>query len=518
MTENYSYLELRALHEIARVLAASGDLKEQLQQTLGILSTWLGMERGMVSILDLQTGEAWLDVARGVDVGTGEISYQPGEGITGKVAQTGRPMAIANLGKETLFLDRTGARKSLNRAELSFLCVPIFYQGKAVGVLSADKLAQQVESLEKEVQILSAVAELLGKVVHFRVVEEENHRLRRMLAEAKRPTTHIIGRSKVIQEVLRLIDQVADTNTTVLINGETGTGKELVAKAIHDNSRRRKGPMIQVNCAAMPDSLLESELFGHEKGAFTGAVTRRRGRFEEAQSGTIFLDEVGELSPIAQAKLLRVLQEREFQPLGSSRTVHVDVRVVTATNKDLEQEVALGNFRSDLFYRLNVFPIFLPPLRDRGPDILLLADYFVQKYAQEFEKDVKRISTGAIDMLMSYHWPGNVRELENCIERAVLLTAGEAIDSWHLPPTLQMKPTGAQNVSRGKLEALVSAFERDLITDALKDVHGNQSQAARLLGTTKRIIQYKVEKYGVDPKRFRTKIPASQVRLKAGQS
>ncbi len=507
MTENLSLNELWALYEIARVLSRTGELKDQLQQILDILSARLGMERGMVSILDLQTGEAWLDVARGVDVTTGEICYQPGEGITGKVALTGRPMAIANLGNETHFLDRTGARRSLNRQELAFLCVPIFYQGKSVGVLSADKLAHQVEDIEREVRILSAVAELLGKVVQFRAVEEENRRLRRMLAEAKRPTTNIIGRSKVIQEVLRLIDQVADTNTTVLVTGETGTGKELVAKAIHENSRRVKGPLVQVNCAAMPDTLLESELFGHEKGAFTGAITRRRGRFEEAQGGTIFLDEVAELSPIAQAKLLRVLQEREFQPLGSSRMVKVDVRVVTASNKDLEKEVAIGTFRSDLYYRLNVFPIFLPPLRERGPDILLLADYFVLKYAQEFSKDVKRITTSAIDMLMSYHWPGNVRELENCIERAVLLATGKAIDSWHLPPTLQMKPAGLQSVSRGKLEALVSAFERDLLTDALKDVRGNQSQAARLLGTTKRIIQYKVEKYGIDPKRFRAKNP-----------
>lgn len=511
MGENYSYLELRALHEIARVLSRAGELKEQLQETLDILSTWLGMERGMISVLGMHTGEAWLDVARGVDVEAGEISYQPGEGITGKVAQTGRPMAIANLGKETLFLDRTGARKSLDRAELTFLCVPIFYQGRVAGVLSADKLVHQVKSLDKEVEFLSAVAELLGKVVHFRAVEEENRRLRRMLAEARRPTTNIIGRSKVVQEVLRLIDQVADTNTTVLINGETGTGKELVARAIHENSRRRSSPLVQVNCAAMPDTLLESELFGHEKGAFTGAVTRRRGRFEEAHGGTIFLDEVGELSPIAQAKLLRVLQEREFQPLGSSRTVKVDVRVITATNKDLEKEVAQGTFRSDLFYRLNVFPIYLPALRERGPDILLLADYFVLKYAREFGKDVKRISTSAIDMLISYHWPGNVRELENCIERAVLLATGEAIDAWHLPPTLQMKPAGNQGVSRGKLEALVSAFERDLITDALKDVKGNQSQAARLLGTTKRIIQYKVEKYGIDPKRFRARVGSAKV-------
>ena len=505
MAAEFSYQDLKALHEIARVLSRSDEIKDQLQETLNILSAELGMERGMVSILDLQTGEAWLDVARGVDVETGKISYQPGEGITGKVAQTGRPMAIANLGNETHFLDRTGARRSLNRAELAFLCVPIFYQMRAVGVLSADKLAHQVQDLDREMDMLGAVAELLSKVVHFRVVEEENRRLRRMLAEARRPVTSIIGRSKVVQEVLRLIDQVADTNTTVLIHGETGTGKELAAKAIHENSRRRKGPLVQVNCAAMPDTLLESELFGHEKGAFTGAVTRRRGRFEEAQGGTIFLDEVGELSPVAQAKLLRVLQEREFQPLGSSRTIKVDVRVITATNKDLDKEVSVGAFRSDLFYRLNVFPVFLPPLRERGPDILLLADYFVVKYAGEFSKDVKRISTSAIDMLMSYHWPGNVRELENCIERAVLLVGGHAIEAWHLPPTLQMKPPGGHASSRGKMEALVSAFERDLITDALKDVRGNQSQAARLLGTTKRIIQYKVEKYGIDPKRFRVK-------------
>ena len=214
MPDDFSLVELRALHEIARVLSRSSELKDQLQETLDVLSTRLGMERGMISVLDLQTGEAWLDVARGVDVETGQISYRPGEGITGKVAQTGRPLAIANLGKETHFLDRTGARKSLNRAELAFLCVPIFYQGRCVGILSADKLAHQVEEIGEEVKTLSAVAELLGKVVHFRAVEEENRRLRRMLAEAKRPTTSIIGRSKVIQEVLRLIDQVADTNTT----------------------------------------------------------------------------------------------------------------------------------------------------------------------------------------------------------------------------------------------------------------------------------------------------------------
>ncbi|MFP4393259.1 MAG: sigma-54 interaction domain-containing protein [Desulfohalobiaceae bacterium] len=503
MSSKYTYNELKALYEVAQCLASTAELRDQLHQVLEILSNQLGMARGMISILDLQSGEAWLDVAHGVELQQGQVSYQPGEGITGQVAQTGRPMAVADLDRETLFLDRTGARKKLNRRELAFLCVPIFYQTRVVGVLSADKLSRDVEDLEHEVRLLSAVAELMGKVVHFRAVEEENRRLRRILAQPRRPKTNIIGRCKGIQEVLGMVDQVAETNSTVLIYGETGTGKELVAKALHENSKRSSGPLVRVNCAAMPDSLLESELFGHEKGAFTGAVSRRRGCFEEAQAGTIFLDEIGELSAVAQAKLLRVLQEKEFSPLGSSRSIKVDVRVVAATNKDLEQEVAKGNFRSDLYYRLNVFPIFLPPLKERGPDILLLADFFIVKYAREFSKQVKRISTSAIDLLLAYHWPGNVRELENCIERAVLLADGESIEARHLPPSLQMKSKGLPQGDRGKMDMLVATFERDLITEALKDTRGNQAEAARLLGTTKRIVQYKVHKYNIDPQRFK---------------
>ncbi|HPP80884.1 MAG TPA: sigma 54-interacting transcriptional regulator, partial [Deltaproteobacteria bacterium] len=270
---------------------------------------------------------------------------------------------------------------------------------------------------------------------------------------------------------------------------------------------RAQGPFVEVNCAAMPDTLLESELFGHERGAFTGANMRRRGRFEEANGGTIFLDEVGELSAAAQAKLLRVIQEKQFQPLGSNATVRVSVRVIAATNRDLENAAASGTFRPDLYYRLNVFPIYLPPLRDRGGDIMLLADYFVEKYARQLKKPVKRISTPAIDLLLAYHWPGNVRELENCIERAVLLSTGDTIDSVHLPPSLQMKAVPAQRKRHGKLETLVGSYERSLIVDALKDAKGNQSEAARLLGTTKRIIQYKLDKYGIDPKRFKPRKP-----------
>ncbi|HPS93020.1 MAG TPA: sigma 54-interacting transcriptional regulator, partial [Deltaproteobacteria bacterium] len=450
------------------------------------------------------TGEAILDVAHGVDIDGMEIVYKPGEGITGQVAQTGKPMVVANMGKEKHFLDRTGARRYLNRSELAFICVPIIYDEKVVGVLSADKVAHEVDSQDYEIQLLSEVAGLIAKAVHMRAIEEENRKLRNILGRTQRPSDQIIGNSKIMREVFGLVSQVTDSGTTVLINGETGTGKELIAKAIHENSPRANGPFIEVNCAAMPDTLIESELFGHEKGAYTGAEQRRRGRFEEASGGTIFLDEVGELSPLAQAKLLRVIQERQFQPLGSSRTVKVNVRIIAATNRNLEQDVAAGKFRVDLFYRLNVFPIYMPALRERGGDIILLADYFVEKYAKQFTKPIMRISTPAIDLLLAYHWPGNVRELENCIERSVLLANGDTIDSVHLPPSLQMKPSTNEK-HQGKLNSLVNTYERSLIIDAMKDAKGNQSHAARLLGTTKRIIQYKVEKYNIDTKRFKAK-------------
>jgi Nif-specific regulatory protein len=501
----FTYDDLTVLYDLARILASPSDLREQLEEVLRELSTRTGMNRGMISVLDRDTGVAVLDVAQGVDIDGMEITYKPGEGITGQVAQTGKPMVITNLGNEKHFLDRTGARRGLNQSELAFICVPIIYDQKVVGVLSADKVAQEVDNQDYEIQLLSEVAELIAKAVHMRAIEEENRRLKNILGKSKRPSDEIIGNSKTMRDVFGLVSQVADSNTTVLIHGETGTGKELVAKSIHKNSPRASGPFIEVNCAAMPDTLIESELFGHEKGAFTGANQKRRGRFEEANGGTIFLDEVGELSQMAQAKLLRVIQERQFQPLGSSGTVKVNVRVVAATNRVLDEDVAAGKFRADLYYRLNVFPIYMPPLRERGGDIMLLADYFVEKYAKQFKKPITRISTPAIDLLLAYHWPGNVRELENSIERAVLIANQDTIDSVHLPPSLQMKIDNPEKKVHGKLASLVNTYERSLIIDAMKDAKGNQSKAARLLGTTKRIIQYKVEKYNIDTKRFKAK-------------
>jgi len=502
---SHNYEELAALHAIAKTLAQPGEFRDQLEQVLQAMNQRVGMQRGMISLLDRETGEVWLDVAHGVDIQGMEVSYAPGEGITGKVAQTGRPMAVANLGQEAHFMDRTGPRRFLNRSDLSFLCVPIVYDERVVGVLSADKAVRQVEDLDRELAMLSSIAELIAKSVHSRALEEDNRRLRDMLGRSTITHSEIIGHSKVMQEVFGLIVQVADSNATVLINGETGTGKELVALAIHNRSPRRKGPLIQVNCAAMPDTLIESELFGHEKGSFTGAFHHRRGRFEEAHGGTIFLDEVGELSAAAQAKLLRVIQEKKFQPLGGSRVVSVDVRIIAATNRDLEQDVASGQFRADLYYRLNVFPLYLPPLRERGSDIILLADHFIMKYNNELGKSIKTISNAVLEAFLSHPWPGNVRELENCIERAVLLATGSSIETVHLPPSLQTRSREGERKESGKLNAMIEAQERGMIVDALKESRGNQSQAARILGTTKRIIQYKIQKLGIDPRRFKAK-------------
>jgi Nif-specific regulatory protein len=302
--------------------------------------------------------------------------------------------------------------------------------------------------------------------------------------------------------VCEQVAQVAQATTTVLLRGESGTGKELIAHAIHYNSARAKKPFIKVSCAALPQDLMESELFGYEKGAFTGAQATKKGRFEAANGGTLFLDEVGDITPATQLKLLRVLQERQFERLGGTETIGVNLRLITATNKDLEKAIAAGEFREDLYYRLNVFTIFVPPLRERKPDVLLLADHFLEKFSREHGKLIKRISTPAIDMLASYHWPGNVRELANVIERAVVVCDTNAIHAHHLPPTLQTaEASGTAMVLT--LDDTLAAVERDALQDALKSARGNRARAARLLGTTARIFNYKVQKHHIDWRRFR---------------
>jgi Nif-specific regulatory protein len=305
-----------------------------------------------------------------------------------------------------------------------------------------------------------------------------------------------------MKHVYDQVSQVARSNATVLLRGESGTGKEMIANAIHYNSLRSKRPLVKLNCAALPDTLIEAELFGHEKGAFTGADRFKKGRFELAEGGTLFLDEIGDLPLQTQIKLLRVLQEREFERLGGTETIKTNIRLITATNKNLEEAIAKGEFREDLYYRLNVFTIFLPPLRERRSDILLLAEHFLEKYEQEHGKRIRRISTPAIDMLMAYHFPGNVRELENAIERAVLVCDANVIHGHHLPPTLQTAEVSG-TVTNLTLKSAVEAFEKAMIQDTLKSTRGNIAKAARQLDSTERILAYKIKSYGIDTRRFR---------------
>jgi Nif-specific regulatory protein len=308
-----------------------------------------------------------------------------------------------------------------------------------------------------------------------------------------------------MRAVYEMASQVAPSDATVLVSGESGTGKELVAMEIHRLSKRSQGPLIKVNCSALPESIIESELFGHEKGAFTGAMDKRKGRFELAHGGTLFLDEIGELSPQIQVKLLRVLQEREIERVGGTATVKVDVRVIAATNRNLETEIAAGRFREDLYYRLNVFPIRVPPLRERKSDIVLLADHFTEKYASKNGKPIKRISSPALDLFTSYHWPGNVRELENCIERAVILSTDMVIHSYHLPPSLQSAQS-TDTAPTMTLEAALSRLEKEMIVEALKITGGNMAAAARHLGVTERQMGLRVHHYGINCRLYRATI------------
>ncbi len=507
MEETSQIRKLTALLEVSQALGSTLDIREAVEKVLEILDKDLGMKRGAIALVR-SSGELAIRYAHGMSEGEKQRGrYQMNEGVTGKVVTSGKPVVVPQVSMEPLFLNRT--RKRSAGQEESFICVPVKDRRKTIGALSIIYPFRENRNFDDSVKVLTIIASMISQSLRLaQMVEEEKAQLADENALLKRELQqkyefrNIVGTGKEMREIYEQIAQVAPTATTVLIRGESGTGKELVAHAIHYHSPRSAKPFVKVNCAALPESLIESELFGHEKGAFTGAVARKRGRFELAESGTLFLDEIGDLSPALQVKLLRVLQEREFERVGGTETIRVNVRVIAATNVDLEGAVADGRFRSDLYYRLNVFSIFLPSLRERKTDILLLADHFLDKYSKQNSKRIKRISTPAIDMLMTYHWPGNVRELENVIERATLVCEGSVIHGYHLPPTLQTAE-GSGTVTRMSLENAVAAFEKDLIQDALKTTRGNRARAARMLDTTERILGYKVKKYGINNKRFK---------------
>ena len=501
--------ELEALYRIAGLLGAgSRQQKSILAEVLDVLESVLAMRRGTILLLSPDRTELLIEVAHNLlDSRRRQVRYSINEGVVGKVVNSGKPAIVPKVSQEPLFIDRLHSRRDQGE-EISYICVPIAIDNQVVGAMSADRAYDASASLNEDVRVLSIVASMIANDVKTRrllaagrqALAEENLRLRNELEGKFRPE-NILGNSNAMREVYRAIHQVAPSDTTVLIRGESGTGKELVAHAIHYASPRGPGPFVKVNCAVLSEGLVESELFGHEKGAFTDAVETRRGRIEQAEGGTLLLDEIGDFSPTTQIKLLRVLQEREYERVGSSRTLKANLRIVAATNSDLEQAVADGRFRRDLYYRVNVFPIFLPPLRDRKDDLLLLADHFVEKYSQTMGKDVRRISTPAIDMMVAYHWPGNVRELENCIERAVLLSTDGVIHGHHLPPTLQTSDA-SDTMGEGALADRLALFERDIIVDALKRTDGNMAAAARDMKTTPRVLRYRVRQLGINPKHY----------------
>jgi Nif-specific regulatory protein len=508
-------MELNVLYHISHLLLHERDVSTLLSEVLDVLRDEMDVRR---AIMTLRRGDRLMvEASAGLTPSEKKrAQYKIGEGITGRVAETGEPIVIADIADEPSFLNKTGLRE---RKGLAFISVPIKHEGKVVGTLSIDrasapenKLRGVLGFLEILVNILAdAVATFRAEIEEKELLKAENERLKRELGAQFKPGG-IVGNCGAMRSVYAMIAQVADSPATVLIRGESGTGKELVAKALHYASSRKDAPFIAVNCAALPENLIESELFGHEKGSFTGASAQRKGRFELADGGTLFLDEIGDISLSVQVRLLRVMQERCFERVGGSRQVNVNVRVIAATSRNLEELISRERFREDLYYRLNIFPINLPALRERKSDMMPLADHFLEKYNKIYGKNVRRISTPAINMMMSYHWPGNVRELESCIERAVLMTTNDVITAYALPPSLQTASATntdltrfgvTQNDSKAGFETMVASFERELIVDALKNNRGNVAAAARELNATKRVIHYKISKLGIEPAQYK---------------
>jgi Nif-specific regulatory protein len=501
-----SFKEVSLLYEISEALNQYLDIKQSLLKVLSVLSESLNLIRGIIFLINSESGEIRIEIAHGISKETTrKVKYIAGEGIVGQVIQTGEAAVVPRISEEPLFLDKTHSR---DNQEYSFICMPIKKDNRIVGAISADRPFEGKKSLEKGEKLLSVVAAMIANHVinieNIRVEKEElkteNIRLKSQLENRYR-FNNIIGNSNKMREVLQMISQVSSSSATVLIRGESGTGKELVANSLHFNSDRNKKPFIKINCAAIPENLIESELFGHEKGAFTGASHKKIGKFEMADKGSIFLDEIGNMAFAAQIKLLRVLQEKEFERVGGYKPVKSDVRIIAATNANLEKMVKQGKFRDDLYFRLNVFPIYIPTLKMRKTDIILLADHFLEKYRKGHKKNIKRVTTPAIDMMMEYHWPGNVRELENCIERAVILCNEGAIHSYHLPSSLQ---TGNKSKTLPlSLEKAVGHLEKEILMDSLKNTKGNIKNAARLIGITIRKFSYKAAKYNINYKSYR---------------
>lgn len=495
--------ELGAIFEVSKVLTASFDLEENLTSAMGILGSSLDMQRGCVFLLDPLSEELRIVAAHGLS--REEIlrgKYRIGEGIVGMVIESGSPMFIPDIGQEPKFLNRTGSRPK--KEGVSFLSAPIGLKGKTIGVITVDRIyAEGHGDVDDDLRVLRIVASLIAQFVTlwetYRKADEERQALRSQLKD-RYSLPNIIGESEKFRAVLKSVLKVADTDASVLLLGESGTGKELIARTLHFEGRRAKRPFVAVNCAALPENLLEVELFGCEKGAFTGATSRRTGRFELARGGTIFLDEIAELPHPLQAKLLRVLQERTFERVGSSTPINADVRVITATNRDIGEEIRKGRFREDLYWRLNVVPIVLPPLRERKSDIPLLADYYTERFNAAYGREV-RFSEGAAAALASYEWPGNVRELANAVERLIIMSEKSVVEVEDVPYGIRHsagRPAAPERrIQKESLTSEVLSLERERIERALRENGFVQQRAAEALGITPRQLGYRIKKYEI---------------------
>jgi len=540
---NRANLELVTIYEISKILSSSLDLAKTFREVLNLLAAHLEIRRGMI-ILKRDDGALHLFSAVGLsreeyDRGV----YQAGEGVVGRIMTSGMPVVVPDISQEPLFLNRTGALDEQADGVVAMVGVPIKTGGERVGVLAADRVMREKRgAFNDEVRFLSMVSNLLGQALALqRNVSEERENLirevRRSQSDSRGKITldNVIGRSTRMQEVFAEVLQAAPSRSTVLLRGESGTGKEVIARAVHFHSPRREGPFVKLNCAALSETLLESELFGHEKGSFTGAVGERKGRFELANGGTLFLDEIGDISSAFQAKLLRVLQEREFERVGGTRSIKVDVRLIFATNRDLEKAVSKGEFRADLYYRINVVSIFLPPLRERREDIPPLVSHFLGRYNRDNGCNLK-IAPEALNLLTNCYWPGNVRELENCIERTATMTKGEVIQTLNFPCVhdrcltrtlhepqrvetqfIPLKSVGHMPVANpGSSETVgptenepielrseeMPGSERERLVWAMEQCGWVQAKAARLLNITPRQIGYALQKHNIEVRKF----------------
>lgn len=437
-----------------------------------------------------------------------KISYNIGEGIVGKVILSGSPKIVPKIAEDKDYINKFNMPLHLHEKDITFMCVPVREKDEIIGALSIHRYFDDASVYYENAQLLSIIGSMIATNVRLRqseleelnLLKQENEQLREEVKN--RAFANIQGNSSKLKQVFSLIEKVAGTEATVLIRGESGVGKELIADAIHYMSSRKNKPYIKVNCAALPENLIESELFGYEKGSFTGADSQRIGRFEAANGGTIFLDEFGDVSKSIQVKLLRVIQERKIERIGNTKPINVDIRIICATNRDLEDMMARGAFREDLYYRINVFPIYVPSLRERLHDIPSLTDYFIHQYNEKNDKNIKRITSSAIDCLMQYHWPGNIRELQNCIERACILSTDEVIHTKNLPPTLQTAAS-SDTTTQGSLQVILDKVEKEIIEDTLSATNGNISKAAKQLTITERIMGLRVKKYNIDPSKYK---------------